>query len=226
MRAELSTLPDGIAAQHGHLVELIRHSEQRTPPAPTGTARGHARRALARLRGALLVRGADHERGLYPARRAPSGARRVLAKVETLRRECDRRETELMGVWSSCSRPGSATTKSPRIATSPASSISRSERLSAPNASVAVMRTRRALVVVDICGGGRRPPGSAAPPGPARSVALRGAGTFMRASLPSPSTSGAETRQIGDRGEDYPHEIQCGSAPLERRSATRARARR
>lgn len=100
MRSELSTLPDGIAAQHGHLVELIRQLR-------AAHAAGTGWEELAGMLDTLLHDFDEHfsyeelimDRGGYPRldeHKAQHAA--FLGKVHALRRECDRRETELMGV--------------------------------------------------------------------------------------------------------------------------------
>jgi len=100
MRHERQTLPDGVAAQHGHLVQMIRSLRK-------AHASGEGWDELAMQLDALLDDVREHfsyeelvmERGSYPAlddhRQQHSN---FVRRIEALRRECDRRETELMSV--------------------------------------------------------------------------------------------------------------------------------
>lgn len=99
-RSRIPTLPDGVAAQHGHLsasIHGLRHAH----------AAGHAWEELAAAIDELMADVQKHfeyeellmERAHYPRleqhrNQHSSFLRRLIA----LRAECDRRETELMGV--------------------------------------------------------------------------------------------------------------------------------
>ncbi|MBK7580408.1 MAG: hemerythrin family protein [Myxococcales bacterium] len=99
-RQRIPTLPDGVSAQHGHLsasIHRLRHAH----------AAGEQWEELARLLDRLVQDVAEHfeheellmERGKYPAfeqHRNQHGS--FLRRLTALRAECERRETELMGV--------------------------------------------------------------------------------------------------------------------------------
>jgi hemerythrin-like metal-binding protein len=100
MSHERQTLPDGVAAQHGHLVQMIRSLRQ-------AHASGQGWEVLAVQLDSLLDDVREHfsyeelvmERGAYPKRDAHRQQHvSFVRRIEALRRECDRRETELMSV--------------------------------------------------------------------------------------------------------------------------------
>jgi hemerythrin-like metal-binding protein len=99
-RARLPTLPDGVAAQHGHLAASIRRLRH-------VHAAGGQWEDLTELVDQLLGEVAGHfeheellmERGAFPAfEQHRSMHSSSLRRLTALRAECDRRESELMGV--------------------------------------------------------------------------------------------------------------------------------
>jgi len=100
LRSRLPTLPDGVAAQHGHLSASIRQLR-------SVHAAGGQWEELARLIDRLVEDVREHfeyeellmERGGYPRlEQHRSMHSSFLRRLVALRAECDRRETELMGV--------------------------------------------------------------------------------------------------------------------------------
>jgi len=100
MPSDRSTIPDGVAAQHGHLVQMIRelrkaHNDGRD----WGEVSGMLDALLADVREHFSFEESVMDQGGYPR----LDEHRVqhtsfVRRLEALRRECDRRETELMSV--------------------------------------------------------------------------------------------------------------------------------
>lgn len=100
VRRELSTLPDGIAAQHSHLYGAIRGLREvwESGEGWDGVS-GQLDRLLRQVREHFEYEEILMQRGGYPRieehRQQHNG---FLRRLEALRAECERRETELMGV--------------------------------------------------------------------------------------------------------------------------------